>query len=225
VYGDGYPAVVFENTAMRLIVSPCAGARAFVFEDLASRENLFTTVGGLRDGWLNQSSPSPRDYIAKYTHPIATGTFNRCYAVALNPAKGSATFSYAAPDAPPNGGSFRKTIAFDGNGASFSVTLDAIFPRSTTQCAQQLTSFALNRDTKILRSSNSVGFFDQRKKRLLLVDWSAYEIRRASLDVHPGDALLTLTVASKKTATVRYTIAPESDLRSAQVDFQFRRGH
>jgi hypothetical protein len=214
VYRDGYPAAVFQTPAMRLLVSPCAGARALVFEDRASGENLFTTVGGLRDAWLNALPPSPRDYIAKYTHPIATGTFNRCYTTSLEPDKRAAIFSYDAPDAPPHGAVFRKTVAIDAN-ASFTVTLDASFPRGAAQRAQQLTSFAVNRDTKILRSSSSVGFFDRRKKRLLLVDWSANDVRNAELDVHAADALLTLTL-SRSAASIRYSIVAAPDLRSAE---------
>jgi hypothetical protein len=203
VYHDGYPAVILENAATRLVVSPCAGARAFIFEDKDTETNVFTTIGGLRDAWSQTLSPSPRDYIAKYTHPIATGTFNRCYAVHLS--KGAATFTYTAPDAPPHGATFVKRVRVNNDG--FTVSLNATFPNSASQRAQQLSSFALGSDTRVLRTENAYGFYNVGTHRLAEVAWPRRDVVASKLDRHDRDALLTLTYASGGTRSTRYGMA------------------
>jgi hypothetical protein len=217
VYHDGYPAVIFENNNVRLVVSPCAGARAFVFEDKTSTQNVFTTIGGLRDAWSQTLAPSARDYIAKYTHPIATGTFNRCYSVRVPPhSRGKAVFSYSAPDAPPHGATFVKSIQIDDAGATFTVRIDARFPLSSTQRAQQLTSFALDASTRILRTSNGFGLYTPRMHRVALVAWTGRDVIASSLDRHDRDGLLTLTYASGAIRSTRYGLSPVNSLAAAQ---------
>jgi hypothetical protein len=210
VYDDGYPAVVFENEALRLIVSPCAGARAFVLEDKARGDNLFTTVGGMRDAWLQQLEPSSRDYIGKYTHPIATGTFNRCYTYRINAANRSATFAYSAPDAPAHGALFRKTVSLDAESGSastgFSVTLVAQFPRSSSQRAQELTSVAIDRETRIVQGAGGVDFVETSQHRTLAITWKPGAIEHADVQRHDVDALVTLTFAPGAEHTTRYLV-------------------
>lgn len=210
VYDDGYPAVVFENEALRLIVSPCAGARAFVLEDKARGDNLFTTVGGLRDAWLQQLAPSPRDYIGKYTHPIATGTFNRCYAYRVNSANRSATFSYSAPDAPPDGAQFRKTVSLDaqsGSAASgFTVALSAEFARSSSQRAQELTSVAIDRQTRIVQSAGGIEFVEAPQHRTFAITWKQSAVEHVDVQRHDVDALVTLTFAAGAERTTHYLL-------------------
>ncbi len=213
VFGDGYPAVVFQNGTSRLIVSPCAGARAFVYEDKARTENLFTTVGGLRDAWTPQLPPSQRDYIAKYTHPIATGTFNRCYAVRL--ARTRATFTYAAPDAPPHGAVYRKTIALGPND-SFVVTTQARFAGSSRERAVQLTSFALPRNRRILAASNAYAIYEPARNRAVLVAWQSSDVAAQRLEEHAGDALLTLTYAAAAACRTYYGLARVRSRAQAQ---------
>jgi hypothetical protein len=214
VYHDGYPAVVFENEAFRLVLSPCAGARAFVFENKATQSNVFTTIGGLRDAWTQTLPPSSRDYIARYTHPIATGTFNRCYSVRT--AAREATFSYSAPDAPPHGATFLKRIRFDNVTTSFTVTINATFPASSTQRAQQLTSFAIDASTQVLKTTNGYGFYNKRTRRMSLVAWPRRDVTAFTLDRHDRDALLTLTYASGGSRSTRYGLAAANSLAAAQ---------
>ncbi len=216
VYRDGYPAVIFENAAVRLVVSPCAGARAFVLQDAASGRNLFTTVGGLRDAWLHMLPPSPRDYIAKYTHPIATGTFNRCYATQVDARRGSAVFTYDAPDAPPHGAVFRKMIAIDPRDASFTVTLKATFAGSSAQRAQQLTSFAIQKQTRILQTRDAVGFFNPSARRLSFAAWPRGSVAQAVVEHHAADALVILTYAPGGGGPVRYGAVRAQNALQAQ---------
>lgn len=220
VYRDGYPAAVLQNAHVRLIVSPCAGARAFVFEDRSTGDNLFTTIGGLRDAWLEQAPPSPRDYIGKYTHPIAAGTFNRCYTVSTGAAARSAAFTYAAPDAPPHGATFLKTVVMDPDLAAFTTSLNARFPDGPTQRAEQLTSFALVPGTKILRAPNAVGFFEQSKQRLVAAIWPKDDVTSAFLEPHAADALLTLTYAPGGTRRTRYAVVRAATAAQAQAELR-----
>lgn len=219
VYRDGYSAVVMENDVVRLVVSPCAGARAFVFEDKRSGENLFTTVGGLRDAWTQPLPPSPRDYIAKYTHPIATGTFNRCYRfTTTSDANGvTARFAYDAPDAPPDGARFTRTIRMSASASGFSVTAGVRFESNVAgRRALQLTSFALTGATRIVRSPNGYGFFDPAAGRVTLVAWPASAVQTQTLERHEHDALLTLTFAGTPAATVRFGVEPAKSASQAQ---------
>jgi hypothetical protein len=191
----------------------------FVAEDKIRGDNIFTTVGGLRDAWKLEAAPSSRDYIAKYTHPIATGTFNRCYAYHLDDAHRAATFSYVAPDAPPHGATFRKTVTIATNG-SFIVSLDARFASASAQRARELTSLAIDPSTKIVRLSNALGFFEQSKQRLVAVYWAAADVEAATVDRHQADALVTLTYASGGTRSTHYAVASVKSFGQAQADLR-----
>ena len=217
VYQDGYPAVVFENANARLVISPCAGARAFVFEDKHTGENLFTTIGGLRDAWQPTSPPTSRDYIAQYTHPIETGTFNRCYRASIPSATvASARFNYDAPDAPLHGARFQRTVTLDRTLSVFSVVTRAGFPGSQAQRAQQLTSFALPRDAESIVLSNGYGIYDPSKQRVVMVAWPPADVLRRTFQRHDADALLTLTYARGGARRTMYGFARASSLADAR---------
>lgn len=220
VYRDGYPAVVLQNGEMRLVVSPCAGARAFIFQALSSNENIFTTIGAMRDAWLVQLPPSPRDYIAKYTHPIATGTFNRCYTAAIDSTHRSAMFTYAAPDAPAHGAVFRKTVSIEARQSSFTVTLDAAFSNAPAQRAQELTSFAADRATRILRVRSGVGFFEPSKRRLVAALWPRADVEEVSVERHDADVLLTLTYAPGRARRTRFVAVRAQSFAQAQAQLR-----
>jgi amino acid transporter len=208
VYNDGYPAAVFENRQMRLIVSPCAGARAFVWQDKRTGDNLFTTVGGLRDAWSAPLPPSSRDYIGRYTHPIATGTFNRCYSVTRSRANAAAaSFAYFAPDAPPRGARFQKTVSASLLSEVFEVKYHAQFAGGSTERPQELTSFALYARTRIIRTSSAYGLYQPTRRRVVMVAWPAGDVAAHALSLQQNDALLTLTLAPTGTDRLRYGVA------------------
>lgn len=215
VYQDGYPAVVLENGETRLVVSPCAGARALIFEDKRTGDNLFTTIGGLRDAWAQVSPPSTRDYIAKYTHPIATGTFNRCYHASVN-ASGTARFDYTASDAPQHGGTFERMITLDSTDATFEVNTRARFPNASRQRAQQLTSFAVPSNARILTIADGYGIYDAEKRRVVLVTWPSADIESREFTRHDTDALLTLTYVAGGDRRTRYGYVKADSLEEAQ---------
>lgn len=129
-FRDGSATYVLDNGRVRLIVSADAGARAFVFEDLATHRNLFTTTGALRDDVAAPATPSPRDYIAAYTHPFPAGTFNRHYecAVAENGELASLKCRYTAPDLSAKPVRFEKQFVLAANSTSVSVRVEASAP-------------------------------------------------------------------------------------------------
>jgi len=118
---DGFDDIVLENEALRAIVMPGAGGRAFALVDKATGRNALNTVGGLRDAL----SKHPRDYTwqgkdlrrVPWRWPELR-LDNRTAAVkVLKPSGpvGEVEFSYAADDAYPDGVLIRKRISLDGS--------------------------------------------------------------------------------------------------------------
>ncbi len=127
VYSDGSNTFVLDNGRVRIIVSADAGARAFVFEDLATGQNRFTTIGALRDDVATPLLASSRDYIGKYTHPFPTGTFNRSYHCTVEQRAPLAPLlcTYDAPDLATTPVHFEKEYTLAPNATSFTVRLRA----------------------------------------------------------------------------------------------------
>ena len=113
-------AITLQNAVARVVIAPNAGARAFVFEDLSTHRNVFTTIGAARDDVAAPPSPSPRDYIAPYTHPLAAGTFNRVYAC-VQRTLFSVRCTYDAPDLGPSPVHFEKTFTLDPTAAKLTI--------------------------------------------------------------------------------------------------------
>jgi hypothetical protein len=126
-FRDGEPVVILESHYVRVIVSPAAGARAFVFENLASGSNAFTTIGAFRDDVATPARPSARDFIATYTHPFETGTFNRPYACAVlqTGKRAVARCTYDALDVSPVPVHFAKTFELAADARALSVIMHA----------------------------------------------------------------------------------------------------
>jgi hypothetical protein len=122
-FHDEMPTYILDNGRVRVIVSANAGARAFVYENESTRENYFTTIGALRDDVASPPTPSPRDYIASYTHPLAAGTFNRPYrcTVMSSGRRAALTCSYTAPDLAAQPVHFEKTLVLLPRADSFDV--------------------------------------------------------------------------------------------------------
>ena len=119
---DGYPEVVLENSELRLIETPSAGARAFVLFDKRTRKNIFSSVGALRDRLScrnEQPASKPSRQIRGYF-----GLHNRPYRFEILASGGStaiARFFYEAPDLTPAGALIQKTITLHGNEGYFEV--------------------------------------------------------------------------------------------------------
>lgn len=119
---DGFPEVILENSELRLIVTPQAGARSFALLDKRSHKNLFTSVGAFRDKFLfSEYSPTrtlPRQIRGYF------GLHNRPYQFEIIASGGNtaiARFFYDAPDVAPSGALVQKTITLHGSEAYFEV--------------------------------------------------------------------------------------------------------
>ncbi len=128
-YDDGSPTLELNDGAVRVVIAANAGARVFLFENLADGKNLFTSIGAVRDDVESPPPPSPRDYIAAYTHPIEAGTFNRPYQCAYGQERKSVTCTYEAPDFGPAPVHFTKHFELDGE--SLVVTIRASEPAAS----------------------------------------------------------------------------------------------
>ncbi|MGZ3510106.1 MAG: amino acid permease [Vulcanimicrobiaceae bacterium] len=208
-FEDGSQTAVLENNTVRLFVTADAGARSLVFEDKATGENLFTTIGALRDDVVQPVPASARDYIAKYTHPIPPGTFNRSYkpAILSTGERASAEFTYDAPDMTPHGAAFDKIVTMLPDDAGFTVDERVDFHGSDIPAAQGAvvrSSLAATPQTIVLSAPNGYGLFDAAKHRVFLVAWHAGDASERALAQRANDALLTLTFAPNRWCRTAY---------------------
>jgi hypothetical protein len=125
VFHDQMPTYVLDNGIVRIVISANAGARSFIYEDDRTGKNYFNTIGALRDDVTTPPTPSPRDYIAAYTHPIPGGTFNRAYHCRIDASgiQAQLTCTYTAPDFEPSPITFQKRIALQPNSDGFDVNV------------------------------------------------------------------------------------------------------
>lgn len=119
---DGFDDYVMENEFLRLVVSPNAGARAFTLLNKRTGENVFTSIGGLRDKFveLDPADPTrnPRRKRGAY------GTFNRAYSAEVVAGMGSQSvlkLGYDAPDVFPSGARIERTITLKAGEEFFTV--------------------------------------------------------------------------------------------------------
>ncbi|HZZ66428.1 MAG TPA: hypothetical protein VFE17_13055, partial [Candidatus Baltobacteraceae bacterium] len=153
--------------------------------------------------------PSGRDYIARYTHPISTGTFNRCYATRVR--NNVASFHYTAPDA-PGGAAFQKIIVLRG---SRSIDVSTSGHVRGNERPQQLTSFRLASSTTIVHAANGFALYEPKSKRAFLVAWNSRGVQ-ATLERHAADVLLTLTYAGGRRVLTRFDVEPADTPADAQ---------
>jgi hypothetical protein len=206
VYRDGNKAIVLQNSLVRVIIAPNAGARAFVFEDLAKGVNAFTTVGALRDDVKIEPPLSTADKIAKYTHQFPAGMFNRPYRAEIvgrgNTA--SARFSYDAPDVVPHGAHFERIITLAPDARSFTVDQTVHFPDNQTfgQRAVCVTSLAAYR--ALAAQGSALHFYDPDSHESVTVSWHAGDTEDARVLERDHSVVVRLTLAANRTARVTY---------------------
>ncbi len=186
---DGLPTFVLGNGSAKAVVAADAGARAIYFGPEPNSidrggENAFTTIGALRDDIQSPLPPSARDYIAKYTHPIATGTFNRPYDCIETHDARSATVvrcTYDAPDLGPVPVHFEKTYSLAPDSRTLVVTMRASAPAVSIS--------AITENANLLQV-----LFDQ--------DPGV----SAAIEHKPGYRLLRVSYPANTTATIRFTL-------------------
>ena len=222
-FADGGLEVVLDNGIVRLVVAPDAGARAFVFEDVATGRNVFSSVGGLRDDVAIEPALSTSDRIARYTHDFPAGTFNRPYDVVVGADGGDARarFSYDAPDVVPAGARFDREIALEPNARSFEVderfspdgAADAGVSDAGAQRGVVVTSLVVgdgaDAGTRIVlspatESPDALGYFDPATHELATIAWRAGDVERAAIVRRPDSIVVRLTLSPGKRARMRY---------------------
>jgi hypothetical protein len=229
VYQDVSDAVVLENALVRLIVSPVAGGRAFVFEDKTKRRSIFTTVGAMRDDVKIEPSLSTTDRIAKYTHQFPAGTFNRPYQATIveSGKRAVVRLTYDAPDVVPHGAYFERLITLEPNARSFTVDETVTFrgtPQETAdQRAVSVTSLAVGDSrsmktvmtlasnaapfvagTSLLVSGDALGYYDTATGELATVAWHDGDVADARLLERQYSVVSRLTLAPGRTARTIY---------------------
>jgi hypothetical protein len=241
-FGGGDETVILQNSLVRVLVSPLAGGRAFVFEDLATHANVFTSVGALRDDVAIEPPLSTVDRIAKYTHQFPAGMFNRPYDVTLvnTGTHASARLAYHAPDVLPLGAIFDRTISLDPDVREFAVdesvalssldtlagqravTVSSLAVGDTTKMTTQMVlrdglppaPFAA--DTTVAVVGNGLGFYDSATKQLAVIAWRRGDVESASLLERKASVVARLTLASGGTAHTIYACATAPSLEAAQ---------
>ncbi len=228
IYREGDKAVVLSNALVRLILAPNAGARAFVFEDLASRTNVFTTIGALRDDVRVLPPPSTTDRIAAYTSQFPAGTFNRAYKATILETghRARVRFTYDAPDVVPSGAHFERTVTLLPDRRDFTVQERALFDGSSqAQRAVTVSSLSVGASSShpILLPSdrkNAVGLYDPVSHELALLAWRRGDIEEAH-SVQQGSAvLLRLTLAPGRTVLTRYGMRKIASLTQARWEME-----
>jgi hypothetical protein len=132
----------FRNDRLRVVVDGNAGGRAFDLQPLTpvsglavEGTNAFDATGALRDDVATPLPPSPRDYIARYTHQYPAGTFNRTYTAVdqSTPTRASVLFRYTMPDADPANLTFEKVVSLDAASSRVVVDERAVAPNAAAK--------------------------------------------------------------------------------------------
>jgi len=180
---DHTPTFRLTDRNVTAIVSANAGSRAFYFGSNPEGANTFTTIGALRDDVQTPPTPSPRDYIAKYTHPFPTGTFNRPYACTQSATGAGTTVrcTYDAPDLGPVPVHFEKTYALAADSRTLVVTMRASAPAVSIS--------AITENANLLQV-----LFDQDPGVT------------AAIERKPGYRLLRVSYPANTAATIRFTL-------------------
>ncbi len=176
---DGFDDYVIENEHLRLIISPNAGARAFALINKRTGANVFTSVGGLRDKFveLDPQDPTrnPRRKRGMY------GTFNRPYSAEIKEGMGKRVvlaLQLEAPDVYPAGARIERDVALNAGDEFFTVDY-RVTPRPQTVGGKQA-----------LWSSNSIVAGDpMNKARRFVASDSAFafeSMKTRSLSVSSG---------------------------------------
>ncbi len=245
VYEEGTPAVVLENSLVRVVVAPQAGARAFVFEDNATLRSAFTSVGALRDNAAIEPPLSTTDRIAAYTQ-FPAGTFNRPYAVTIlsSGPRAAVKLVYDAPDVVPHGARFVKTLSlmpdartlaldetvtFAGGAAARAqraVSVESLaVGASTTMATESILApdpapFAAQTTLPLAAAGNAFGYADSATHELVTVAWRAGDVEQGSLVQQRWSLVARLTLAPGRTAHLEFGYTSAQSSAQAQALLQ-----
>jgi Glycosyl hydrolases family 35 len=214
---DGPNDIYIQNDRLRSAFAPNAGGRIALLEMVAG-DNAATSIGLLRDAVDPVQSPSARDYIAAYTHPMPAGTFNRTYDchIALPGDKStSVACAYTAPDLPPGGARFSRALALDAGGNS--LTVDETFApndAASTARLQSISGFAFVQGDVLIAPPHATYVGILHGTRLAWLSWRPEDVASADVRASRGAQIVTL-VFSAQHVEYRLGIAPVADQAEA----------
>jgi amino acid transporter len=202
-FDDGYGAVELVNRSVfpkgsafgALIFVPHAGARIACLCD-SDGVNFAASIGMLRDAVDPEPTPSSRDYIAAFTHPLPAGTFNRKYVCDLahvREATAQVTCEYEAPDVPAGGGDFERSLTMNPQYDEVDVS-ERMTPRDPNSPShlKSISGFAVDAGDVVEPGSSCFGVYRPSARELGRLCWRpddllTYDVRRTR-----GAAILTL---------------------------------
>ena len=193
--------------------APNAGSRISELRE-TSGDNAATSIGLLRDAVDPAEPPSARDYIAAYTHPLPAGTFNRPYRCVVTVA--ATTCGYDAPDLPPGGGHFERTLSIAPGSDELVVSLRfAPVDAGSTVRLESVSGFAFRPGDVLIAPAGAPYLGILHGRSLASLRWHAGEVANVSLRQTRGAQLVTLLFFGR-TAQVRLRIddvagAPEAE--------------
>ncbi len=206
-------AKVLRTQHLRVAFAPQAGAR--ISELDAGSGNVATTIGLLRDAIDPEPSPSTRDYISAYTHPLPAGTFNRPYdcATAVAPAS-SFRCRYDAPDIPAGGARFERRLAVQQNQL---LVTEQFEPRDATSTARlvSISGFAFLPGDLTIASSDGETLGILHGTRLAWLRCRHGDVARIDVRQTRGAQLVTLVFA-RRTVELRLGIYSAFDPSEAR---------
>jgi hypothetical protein len=237
LFTDGPNDVFMQNDLLRVAFAPQAGGRIALLEG-PSNDNAATSIGLLRDAVDPEPSPSARDYIAAYTHPLPAGTFNRVYDCTIAPkttgsnggssgsagVPGSSTVasasvsvacSYRAPDLPAGGARFTRALTLDAKANA--LTVDETFApndESTAARAASNSGFAFVPGDELIAPEGAPYVGILHGHRLAWIAWRPGDVD-ATVRASRGTQIVTL-VWRTRSVEFRLGVAPVSDAAEAQ---------
>jgi hypothetical protein len=221
-FETGSEQIVIANEPIRLLVSPNAGGRVFVFQDVSKKTSIFTTVGALRDDVTVQPPESTTDRIARYTHQFPAGTFNRPYRAEISEVGNRAVVHLTCF-------TVEERVRVKGSG-----------PQAAMQRGVSLTSLAVGnpRDmstqvvltpevhpftpstTLRLSQGNAVGFYDRKTYELGSIAWRLGDVESAEVQERGDSIVARLVLAANRTARTVYCydFVPTTETARARLD-------
>ncbi len=244
---DGIPRdeIVLRNDRLRVVVDPQAGARGLSMQSYRAvrtpeppwfdapvwSANAFDATGAWRDDVSEPLAPSPRDYIAKYTHAYPAGTFNRPYRAEIleSGPRAVVRLSYTMPDADPAGIAFERILTLEPRAARVVVDERLVAPPASRQRLVVRSSLpalaahanragkrddlpldAAARDQAGDVTTGSIATYRQR--RAFAVTWNPADAERASWTPYRSTGTLALTFAPGwHRTTYAYAVATSAD--------------
>ncbi|MBV8583021.1 MAG: beta-galactosidase [Candidatus Eremiobacteraeota bacterium] len=173
-----------------------AGARIRSLTGADSGDNAASDVGLLRDAVDPEPSPSARDYIAAYTHPMPAGTFNRPYDCGYAGVSQGHPLAvrclYEAPDIPDGGALFERTIRSGANGDV--VVTEHFLPHDAAATARlkSISGFAFADGDVIVAPAGVAGIGMLHGTRFATLRWNDGDVAHVDVRQTRGAAIVTL---------------------------------